>query len=217
MKSIGLLIFILFGCLSAGFSQLSSGYVRFELNYDVSELSSEERVLLPSAAELWFREGLLKMELPLSAGMKSSVLVKGGETVVLMDLMGNKMALRSSRKGVDAKVKYRKNHSTIVDSAFQRRIAGYNCSKATMNLKDGDTREVWFTRGINASGSWFFNLGEIPGFPMEFSLTSFGIEMRMTAAQVRTEDVSLSLFEVPAGYRDVSGDDFNKMLGGAVR
>ncbi|MBK7963987.1 MAG: hypothetical protein IPK10_00805 [Bacteroidetes bacterium] len=55
---------------------------------------------------------------------------------------------------------------------------------------------VWYTDKVNSKGSWYFQMSEIKGFPLEFSMRTGEMSVRMSAKEVRLEEIKDAEFKV---------------------
>lgn len=134
------------------------------------------------------------------------------ETVTCMDMMGQKMATKttyeeSEKAAEEANTKFKQLDET-------KTIAGYKCKKGIYSAEAaGEVQEieVWYTEDIiNAKA----DMREIPGMPMEMIMSVQGIKLRYIVTDVEKEKVPASQFEIPSGYRLVSADEMTKKLMG---
>ncbi len=208
-----LLIFLILGIHTN--AQKSEGYIRFSMQYAESGLSKEELEMLPAESEIWFKGDKMKMLLPMGMGMQSSVLVQQDEVHLLMDLMGNRMAIKTSKAEMQRESKNAKKFSLNKLTDEKKEIAGYECTKAILSAPGEEDMQVWFTDKIKSGGSWYYNLEGINGFPLEFSFKTKELSARMIAREIKIEQVSDQLFVVPDGYKIMTQDEMMKSLGGS--
>lgn len=198
------------------FAQSSEGYVLFDLKFENDNLSKEEIAMLPDKSEMWFKGDQLRMKMPMGMGIESEVLVVKKESYLLMDIMGNKMAMKSSS---DESTRRKSNLGSLKLKSLteeERIIAGFTCKRANMvNSKDGTETTVWYTEQLAAGGSWYFQMEGLNGFPLEFSIDLNGMEVRMKAREVKLESPSESLFQLPSGYKVMTQQEMMQRMGGS--
>ena len=147
------------------------------------------------------------------------------EVVVLMDLMGKKMALRQTeadQNKKDEELKKNGQYPTdikVIKSAERKMIAGYNCHKATLTYKlNGQTEsmECWYTPELPRMLSNMDNpaMRSIEGFMMEYNISQGGMKMRIRAKSVKPLPVSDKLFLIPSDYKMMSMEEVQQMMGG---
>jgi GLPGLI family protein len=134
-----------------------------------------------------------------------------GEVFTCMDVMGQKMATKTtfedSDKDDETKVSFQKLDET-------KTIAGYTCKKGIYTAEAGGEKqdmEIWYTEEImNAKA----DMREIPGMPMEMSMSVQGIKLRYLVTEVVKEKVPNNKFDLPTGYRMVTQEELTKKLMG---
>ncbi|MFM9057444.1 MAG: hypothetical protein ACKOQY_12300, partial [Bacteroidota bacterium] len=156
--------FFVFCLLTAAFpvfGQGEAGHVVYDVRFDTPGLSDEEKALLPTEAHIWFAPGKMKMRMALGPGMGSDVLIRGDEVLVLLDLMGNRMAIRNTRKELESQSAKSSVLSRKVDET--RTIANLPCRKAIFSDAGDNDMVVWYTDQIKLSGNWYFRLQGLEG------------------------------------------------------
>jgi GLPGLI family protein len=135
------------------------------------------------------------------------------EGVVLMNMMGNKWAIKMSKEDIEEK------EGDAEEPQFKylketKKIAGYTCKKAEMWIEgeEDDVMTVYYTEAIqNTANS---NFKGLKGFPLEYQIAKQGMVMSMVANTVKKETVAASLFEVPDGYEEKTMEELGGMMGG---
>ncbi|MEM9985432.1 MAG: DUF4412 domain-containing protein, partial [Bacteroidota bacterium] len=138
--------------------------------------------------------------------MMSMVTVFSSEekkSVVLMDMMGQKIAQVSEGEDFDEQIATQQDLK-VTKTSESKKIAGYTCYKALIENPDGDGEfEIWFTEDIKVGDvdNPYIYAG-IEGFPLEMVVSQQGMYMRMKALSVSTQRMPDSDFstEIPAGY-----------------
>ena len=72
--------------------------------------------------------------------------------------------------------------------------------------------EVFYTPEISAQASQQFN--KLKGLPLEYSVSTQGMIMKIKAKSITKEDCPKSLFEIPKEYEKMNLEEFQKMMGG---
>ena len=215
---IAILFFITGNCIAqTKGKQISSGKILFDISYPESQLDEQTMANLPMESYMYFKNDKVKIEVSMPMG-KTTVLSdnKTGEGTMLMNMMGNKWAIKIDRdqmmkeKSLSGKPKIERTNESKV-------IAGYKCSKAvvTINTKQGEkTFDVWFTDELKIKNSFSSQIEGIDGFLMEYFNNQNGISMKMTAKNVEAADIADSEFNVPDGYEVKTMDDLKNMRRG---
>jgi hypothetical protein len=125
------------------------------------------------------------------------------EMIILNDMMGQKTAMvtpMETNATPTENMGLELNGAKITKVNERKLIAGYDCKKAMVDVKDENgavtTVELWYCEQIAPVEM----KGEIRGTPMEFTMTVEGITMKYEVTAVTKEVVAESLFSIPAGY-----------------
>lgn len=196
-------------------AQTPSGYIKFAMSYSESGMSKEELAMMPEETEMWFKSDLMKLRMPMGMGVQSDVLILKDKVVLMMDIMGNKLAMETTKSDVEKQNGASKKAVVKLIDGELKIIAGYNCKKAIISAPDEKDMIVWYTDKVKSNGSWYFQMAELKGFPLEFSMKSGEMSIRMSAKEVRMEEVGDAEFRVSPEYKFMSQDDVMKMMGGS--
>lgn len=214
MKKDLFVFIILLTSVSSVFAQTRHGVVNYSVVYRSTDLSSEEISMLPSEASIVFKNDLMRMNMSMGMGMESAVVVQKDRVHVLMDVLGNKFALRTSRDEIRKDPNGNKPFVLKQMTDEYKDISGYRCRKAVLAAPEQDDMTVWFTDRLKSSAIWYYQMDGIDGFPMEFDLTATGMAIRMAAKSVSTELPGDQEFIVGKEYRILTQEELNKMMGG---
>ncbi len=196
-------------------AQGPSGYIKYNMSYAESSMTKEELEMMPAETEMWFKGDLVKLRMPMGMGMQSDVLILKDKVVLLMDLMGNKLAMESTKAEVEKENSDTKKAVVKLIAGETKNIAGFDCKKAMLSTPGEKDMIVWYSDKIKSNGSWYFQMSEIKGFPLEFSMKTGEMSVRMTAKEVRMENVGDTEFAVSSDYKLMTQADMMKMMGGS--
>lgn len=200
------------------FAQDFEGTINYEISYeDLTEEMKAHASMLPDGFKIEVDKEMSKVTQPSPMGGSPTIAIsnqKTGETLTLIDAMGQKLALKVS--GEENKKKEKEAADDIevkyVDGD-EKEIAGYKCKKAILETKDGSEITIYYTEDLpnidvsdQASG--------IKGFPMEITTVT---DMFTTITRVKSIEegkVDKIKMEVPEGYDEITMDEFKKMFGG---
>jgi len=196
-------------------AQGPSGYIKYNMSYAESSMTKEELEMMPAETEMWFKGDLVKLRMPMGMGMQSDVLILKDKVVLLMDLMGNKLAMESTKAEVEKENSDSKKAVVKLIAGETKNIAGFDCKKAMLSTPGEKDMIVWYSDKIKSNGSWYFQMSEIKGFPLEFSMKTGEMSVRMTAKEVRMENVGDTEFAVSSDYKLMTQADMMKMMGGS--
>jgi GLPGLI family protein len=138
------------------------------------------------------------------------------EQIVLIDMMGQKMALKSTKEETE-KAQAEIPKGTFTVGTETKTIAGYNCKKADF-VQDGKTVTIYTTDEIDLQNSnWQTQFKDVTGVMLEYTQMAGqegDIKLLITAKEVSKEKVKDAMFTVPTGYQEMSMAEFKKMFGG---
>ena len=205
-----------------GFSQKKKKTKPFEgsISYTVTpqgEIDASVSAQLPTEVKMYFKGTKTRMEQKTPMG---SAIIIGDyttkEQVVLIDMMGQKMALKSTKEETE-KAQNEIPKGTVVAGTETKQIAGYN-GKSYEFTQDGKTFTVYIAEGLDIPNSnWQTQFKDISGVLLEYVQVTGEdgeIKMLITAKEVKKEKVKDTMFTVPTGYQEMSMAEFKKMFGG---
>ena len=215
---------ILFTHCASAQKKLKEGKLLFDITYPESDLDQQTLAMMPSESTVFFKEDKSRSEMKMPMGTTVSITDgKKGETTMLMELMGNKMAIRVSKDDLEKQQsKLDASEKPQVKLTGETKIiAGFTCHKASVTTKDKDGKEMnfdlWYTKEISApnsmrSGNYFQG---IDGFMMEFQTKLNSLSMKMSCRSAEETTVADSLFTIPPGYKLTTMDELKNSMGGA--
>ncbi len=204
----------------------SEGSITFttEVKAD-SGSGKEEQAQMADGLEMTmkFKGKKFRMDMNM-AMMKMSIITKDGEEIyTLVNGMGQKMAIKGSKKDLKKMAKMSgKNVATqaYTATAETKKVLGYTCKKYTSTVEEDGKKYInviWATEEITAS-SELMNEGAtgFQGFPLESFSYNSGIKSHMLATKVSKDSPADSDFELPKGYDVKTIDEImQQMPGGA--
>lgn len=134
------------------------------------------------------------------------------EMLMLMDMMGQKMGIKTSEADIKKIRDTTKVSFEYLD--FKKNIAGYECKKVLMHNKNtGDVTEMFITEQIECpalKSDVVFT--ELKGVPLEYIQNQNGMKVKMTAIKLTKGAVDEKLFEVPSDYNIMTIEEAAKMI-----
>ncbi len=157
----------------------------------------------------------------------NQTLVDDKGMVMLMEQMGNKIAVKQTKEEMEkeeAKQKEKPADPKIEYTAETKTIAGYECKKAIVTMVGKDKKEekmeIWYSdkfENLNKEGKGrgqSFMKG-LKGVPFEYSGAQGPMKFKMVAKEVSIEPVADSKFELSTeGYKMMTMDELKAMQGG---
>ncbi|MBS1763931.1 MAG: GLPGLI family protein [Bacteroidetes bacterium] len=215
MKKITLLAFALLATVSM-FAQtkVKEGTAKYKIDYDLDAEGQEMKAMLPSEMTMYFKGDKYAAET--TGGMfdqKAVTNMKNQETIMLMDMMGNKVAVKISKDDIE-KEKNKGKKPKVEITSDTKDIAGFKCTKAITTLDDGTKMEIWFTKDIMVNNAFKEGYDGIDGMMMEYSVPQKMFTMKMTCTEVKQGNVDDKVFEIPSDYKMMTKEELMKMSGG---
>jgi GLPGLI family protein len=126
-----------------------------------------------------------------------------GEAVILRELGANKFMTKLNAKAWEAQnAKFADMDVNLVNET--KKIVGYDCKKAVLQLKNGTSFTVYYATAIIPSVKDFeYQFSNIPGFVLEYETQEGkGEKITYTATKINLYPVQASRFDIPtSGYR----------------
>ncbi len=193
-----------------------TGTIVYNITYDMDQVDPQAASFLPKTMKMTIKAPLSKSEIYMGMGSTISIFNSDDRTGVnLMDLMGQKFAIKITAEETDREIE-KAGEIEVVKLDETRDILGYSCKKALVKVKDLDQEfSVFYTEelstGLENSSNPVFK--DIPGLMLEFSMTQNGIQMNFTAVNIDKKKVSEKEFEIPEGYEEVTQEEFQSRFG----
>ena len=200
-------------------AQMTTGHVAYKIDVtsDDPEAAMTIAMFANSSMDLFFDGDVSRVDLDMGGLMSIGTVsdaVSGEVLILLGGLMGN-MGVITSLEEMGTDEDDSDENVTVTRSKETKTIAGYKCKKAVLLDEEGNEITYWYTDKIkaNTKGQDNFN-NKIPGFPLEYSVNNEGMLMTFTATVVEKKlDNKSALFaiEIPAGYQEMTYEEFSSM------
>ncbi len=218
ITSIAILFFAV-SFTSAAQKTVKEGSVVYELTTIESD-APEAQMMKGSRMNLFFSKKMQKLEMSFMGGLMEVVTItnlSSEENTMLTNIMGNKAMVKMSKEEAE-KQKAKKDvpdFDISYDKNDKKEIIGYNCYKAIMKDKNGNTITAFVTDEIKTKLEFFNEM--FPGlnvFPLEYSIANQGIVMVFSAQEFNTK-IDSNTFNIPTeGYTEMTMEEFEKQMGG---
>lgn len=217
-KAFNLLTVALLFALLSGFvpGKEFTGTIVYNITYDNENMDPQMASFLPKTMKMTIKAPMSRSEISMGMGTTVSIFNADDSTGVnLMDMMGQKLAVRVSASEINKEIA--KAGDVAVEKIDEtKEILGYTCKKAVVRLNDqGEELTVYYTQelttGMSSSSIPIFK--DIDGLMLEFSMVQNGMNMHFTAVSIDKKKVSDSEFEVPEGYEEISQEELQKRFG----
>lgn len=195
------------------------GTINYGLSYEdlPAEMAAME-AMLPDEMTIQIKGQQSRMEQSLGMGMSQITItdMKKGSGVLLMDLMGKKMAMEMSKEELEKMDKNKKSQKKpefkYVDGS--KDIAGYKCKRALVVMEGSAELEIYYTEELPKGASKTYE--GLNGFPLEYTIAQGPMKIKVTAEKVKQEKLDNSLFDIPSGYDKITFEEFQKQMGGMM-
>jgi GLPGLI family protein len=139
-----------------------------------------------------------------SSKMNQSTIIDNisNSSVILREESGNRY-MRKLNAEQWQKENQRFNGISFQFNSETKKILGYDCKKATAQLKDGSTLTVYFVPSVSVTANENdFQFNSIPGLIMEYQLKNAERTIHFIGKNINFDPVPASRFEIPStGYR----------------
>jgi len=195
-----------------------TGTISFNIAFEGRELEPSEKAQMPTEIKTYYgKDNMIRTDQITAMGSVSTISnTKTNESTVLFDMMGQKMAVKSTKKEYDESIKDLKYDVTFTDET--KIILGYKCKKATVKDKDGKEMIVYYTEDLNVKNPNANNpaFKEIKGIALEYTQATADEELtlHLTAKEVKKGKIKKSMFTIPSGYKTITKEEFKSMIGG---
>ncbi|MBI5217456.1 MAG: hypothetical protein HY958_00810 [Bacteroidia bacterium] len=220
---IGSVIFIISACNSSVFKKgINEGVIHYNITYIKGDKDNPIIEILPEKTTIKFKNnsscaqfkgflGFFETTYISNFSKKTnSCLFKALDKKIHLETKFNEPSL-----GLDdlPNLKLQKTNDTKI-------IAGYKCKRvfASYGEAQKDTFSIYYTDDILIyNPNWNNPFKEIQGVLMEFRGGMMKIQMKCIASKVEEVKIADSEFQVPAGYKNVSREEFEKILNNLMK
>lgn len=157
----------------------------------------------------------------------NQTLINDKGMVMLMEQMGNKIAVKQTKEEMEkeeAKMKDKPADPKIEYTTETKTIAGYECKKAIVTMVGKDKKEekmeIWYSDKFENNNKEGKGRGQgfmkgLKGMPFEYAGGQGGMKFKMVAKEVSVEPVADAKFELSTeGYKMMTMDELKAMQGG---
>ncbi|MDZ4758200.1 MAG: DUF4412 domain-containing protein [Bacteroidota bacterium] len=203
---------------------LSEGSITFttEVKADSgSEMEQQAQMMDGMEMKMKFKGKKFRMDINMAMFKTSIITPDGEEIITLVNGMGQKMAIKGSKKDLKKMAKLKGESDTpekYTATTETKKILGYTCKKYTSTIVvEGKkyTNAIWATEEITASAELMNNNAEgLKGFPLELFTYNKGLKTHMVATNISKEAPADADFEIPKGYEVKTIDEVMQQMPG---
>lgn len=191
----------------------------FTVHYNITGSGDDEQVntmLKDASMTIYTADKLARVDLSMMMNLKVMMNESKKEGLMLMDVMGQKLAVTIDPATYDDFEKQQAGAKKEVKvTSAKKKILGYNCQLANVKDEKGNNIAVWYTKELGkisrASGYSY----DLDGLPLEMQVIQNGIDMTFSATEVSTDKPKADLFklDIPEGYTEMTFEQL-QALGG---
>ncbi len=217
MKKTAIILGLTFFSFLSLFAQDFTGSITFNYSYDGRELEATEKAQMPTSQTMTFGLGKVKTEIISPMGNIITIYdVMTKETTMLLDIMGQKLAIIQKQEDTKKKMEEQTKGVKIDYPDESKQIAGYNCKKAVITKGD-TTITLFFTSDLKFSGANEMQIyKDIDGIVLESTMPTQDEEltMKIKATEIEKRKVKKNEFNIPGNYKIVTPEELKSMFGG---
>ena len=194
------------------FAQDFEGTITYQMVYEnLSPQIKPMAGMLPKSSTVNVKGELSKTTTPNAMGGEINVIINSatGETLTLMDLVGQKYATKMTPENIKDEDK-----PEIEYTEETKEILGYMCKKAIAIDKKGNEIEVYYTEEIDVKVS--SSVDGIKGFPMQVIINQNMFTMTQTVTDIKKGKVKKIKMDVPSGFTLKTIEELQKMGAGGM-
>jgi GLPGLI family protein len=206
-------------------AQNNEGFILYDMK--IEGLPPEQAAMVGDMEnKVTFKNGKVLTEMTSMMFTNQTVIDENG-MVMLMEQMGNKMAIKQTKDEMEKEAAKQKDK--LADPKIEyinetKSIAGYECKKAIISIVGKDKKEekmeVWYSEKFanpnkegKGKGQGFMK--GLKGMPFEYAGGQGGMKFKMVAKEVSVDPVSDGKFNLSTdGYKLMTMDELKALQGG---
>ncbi len=201
-------------------AQAKEGSITYAMT--IEGLPEEQAAMMKGMeTKVYYKNGKSRAETSMAFGTTTVFTDEKGNSTTLTDMAGQKFFVKQNAD--DAKKEESKNADPkITYTNDKKTIAGYECKKAVVELKDEsgtvNNTDVWYSEKIpyiSSSGGGKAQFKGLKGAPLEFEMNQGPMKIKISATEVSMTAVPDSKFVISTeGFTEMKPEDLKKMRGG---
>lgn len=197
--------------------KLTEGVIIYDLKLEGAEDAGMMAAMMPTELTVKFKGSKSRSEF--ATGMSETVAITDAKdaksTVVLLDIMGSKYAMKVDEAKVAEQKAMMPDYEPVI-SKETKVIAGYKCNRVILiNKKTKEEVSIYYTPEIPyTENSFNAEFKVVPGMPMEYSTKLSQFKMTVTVREVKKEKVADTAFVIPAEYKVTTQEELMKEMSG---
>ena len=196
---------------------ITEGVIEYDVTYP--ELDSDNLMLelLPNEMKMTFKEAKFKSQLKTGAGIVEMTVIANGEEKLLhnmVKLFSDRYVLTLNEEGAHQmtnvipqfQIKYIDGIDTIAQAPCKRILIDFGAAKNESYIF-AYTDEIALK-----SPNWWTPYRDIEGVLLDYRIENYGMNMRLLATSIRSEEVDDSEFIVDDRYETLTLSEFNDLV-----
>ncbi|UGU16390.1 DUF4412 domain-containing protein [Sinomicrobium kalidii] len=213
--------------ISAAFAQktFDNGTITYKMTTNAQDTQAGdvtmEADLVFHISEKEAKTNMTMNTMGVSVNMKSLINAENRTGLVLMDVLGQKMAAKVTPSDYDDMIKKNKDFEVenVEPTAETKNILGYTCKKVIATTKKGTQLDVYYTdaiKPVSIDGLGNINMKGIDGLPLEYHIQTPQASLIFKATDIEEGGVKTSVFnyDIPEGYTEVPYKQLSQMSQG---
>lgn len=189
---------------------ISEGTIIYNIStQSLDNKSSQADPLSGATNTIYLKGSLSKTEMASPLGKETTIYdAKTGTGVILKEYSGQKLMITLTKENwVNNNRKF--EGIVFVNTTETKKIAGYNCTKATAKLKDGSEMTVYYTAEININDKEYIQtFKNLQGLVVQYEFESGKLKFKYSMASIDFGTLLVAKFDIPkSGYRIMTYDE----------
>jgi hypothetical protein len=215
-KLLLLLTLVVLASLAKAQTLTDNGKIKYKIDLTGVDDPQVAAMFKDASMEIGFLNGRYRMDMSMPMVRTRSFSV-GDSSVVLMDMMGNKMMMMMSRDEVNSR-KLDESSYDVKETKEMKTIAGYKAKKYNIKTKDGKEFTVYATEELPIKLAEYSPYTKVKGAPLEYEMSQGPYKMLVTAQEVKAGTESDASFKYDdAGYTRTTAEQMMRMMGGGQK
>ncbi len=209
IKAIGLIFMTMLNAFSYAQKAISEGTITYNISTQSENKSSQADPLSGATNTIYLKGSLSKTEMASPLGKETTIYdAKTGSGVILKEYSGQKLMITLTKENwINQNKKF--EGIVFVNTSETKKIAGYNCTKATAKLKEGSEMIVYYAPEIIINDKEYNPLFKnLSGLAVQYEFQNGKLKFKYLLASVDFMPLAASRFDIPkSGYRIMTYDE----------
>ena len=209
IKIAGLVSMTMLNAFSYAQKTISEGTITYNISTQSDNKSSQADPLSGATNTIYLKGSLSKTEMVSPLGKETTIYdAKTGSGVILKEYSGQKLMITLTKENwINQNKKF--EGIVFINTSETKKIAGYNCTKATAKLKDGSEMIVYYTPEIIINNKEYNQIfKDLSGLAVQYEFENGKLKFKYTLASVDLGPLVVSKFDIPkSGYRIMTYDE----------